>query len=53
MALAGTPGSVAIVEASADFRHWDVAGQVTLSDGTGLFQELAREAAARFFRIQP
>jgi hypothetical protein len=50
--LAGPAGSLVTVEASQDLSSWSAAGQVVLTNGTGLFQESATPARAhRFYRI--
>jgi hypothetical protein len=51
--LAGTPGLVVTVEVSEDFVNWTAAGQVTLNNGTGIFQENAVTGQGqRFYRIK-
>lgn len=50
--LAGPAGSLVRVEATHDLSGWNEAGQVTLTNGVGLFQEPAVSENCRFYRLK-
>lgn len=52
MSIAGPVGSLVRVEACDDLFSWLEAGQVTLTNGTGVFQEPATSTACRFYRLR-
>lgn len=50
--LAGPTGSLAKIETTGDWQVWAPAGQVVLTNGTGVFQEpVSAGDPARFYRI--
>jgi hypothetical protein len=52
--LAGPVGALVTVDVSDDLLEWGQAGQVVLTNGTGLFQETLLPAnSRRFYRIRP
>ncbi|MFM1769400.1 MAG: hypothetical protein RJA22_1929 [Verrucomicrobiota bacterium] len=51
--VAGPVGSLARIESSPDLQQWTTAASLTLTNGTGLFQEPAQAGTpARFYRIK-
>ena len=53
LSLAGPPGGLAVIEASADMQHWNEVGRLVLVGGVGTFQERATAApSGRFYRVR-
>ena len=51
--VVGPARSVAFIESSSNLEQWDVAGQVTLTSGIGVFQESVGSGnAPRFYRVR-